>query len=196
MKSIFYMIALIGAFALPLAGCGGSGGAPGSTNAKETDVLIKSTILSIASPDVDVNVHLCPTGEPEPGLFRENATLTVDAAKLDPANSTYDPFPASLEQCTITYLKANEDPASPIIEQMTIYPNCLLADGTSSCPITLLDIQRKVDWWAAFSGGTNKPAEYPTHYIARIQCTYVTKYGKSGTFQTELDLWLADWNLC
>ncbi len=195
MKSVFYTIALIVAFSLPLAGCGG-GGAPGSTNSTQTDVLIKSAILTIASPDLDVNVHLCSGGKPEPGLFREPATLSVEATKLDPKNANYDPFPGSIEACTITYLKANEDPAAPIIEQMTQYPNCILVDGTTSCSITILDIQRKVDWWTAFNGGTNKPAEYPTHYIARMQCTYVTKYGKSGAFQTELDLWLADFNKC
>ncbi len=45
-----------------------------------------------------------------------------------------DPFPASVEECTITYLKAIEDPSSPIIPSLTIFPNCTLTASTSEAP--------------------------------------------------------------
>ena len=197
MKPLWHIIAAVMLISVPFAGCGG-GGAPGSTNSVQTDVVIRAASLSIETPDIDVNIHACPPDftTVEPGLFRADAVLNIDAERL---NNTidYDPFPASVESCTVTYLKANEDPASPVIEQMTIYPNCPLVDGVLSCPVTLMDIQRKVTWWNMVAvRGANAPAEGPTHYIARMQCTYVTRYGKVGTFQTELDIWLADFDLC
>lgn len=191
-----------------LAGCGGGSGAPGSSGSDETGIVIKSVNAVPTNVDVDTAIHICPNGEPEPGLFREDAALTIDAAKLVP-NSTDDPFSASVEQCTITYRKANEDPASPIIESMTVYPNCVLIEGTNTCNMPLMDVQRKVKWFNDVSVGSGAspcpttglfgafcPAEYPTHYVATLNCKYVSVFGKAGFFQTEVDVWLADWNLC
>lgn len=197
MKSLWHMLVLILLFSLPLAACGG-GGAPGSSGSLQTDIVIASAFLDIESPDVDVNIHLCPPDftTAEEGLFREDAVLSIAAERLN-TDIAYDPFPASVEACTITYLKANEDQASPVIEQMITYPNCPIVDGTTDCPVTVMDVHRKTEWWDNVAiRGANLLTEYPTHYIARMECTYVTRYGKRGTFQTELDIWLADWNLC
>lgn len=200
--SIVIMVLLV--YLIALSGCGGgSGGAPGSTGSEDTGISIKS--VSATNKDVgnlDTAIHLCPPDftEIEPGLFMDYATLTIDAGKVNP-NVVSNPFPASVEMCTITYRKANEDPASPIIESLTIYPNCTLVDTETSstknsCSFTLSDIQRKVKWWTDISGGLNLPAEYPTHYVAQYNCRYVNNFGRSGYFVVEYDVWLADWNLC
>jgi hypothetical protein len=195
MKNKSYCFITVIIYLLVLAGCGGGMGAPGSSGSDETGIVIQSAIVSSENIDVDTHIHACSPTTVEKGLFRENATLTVDATKLI-TTTTDDPFSASIEECTITYKKANEDPAAPIIESWTIYPNCALVDGTTSCPISLIDIERKVRWWNDFSGGTFTPSEYPTHYIAVYRCKYVNTFGKSGYFQAELDIWLADFNLC
>lgn len=201
MKSLWHKLALVLMFALPLSGCGG-GGTPDSPNSLDTGVVIESILTTPkdeqeSTPDIDMNVHLCPPDftTAEPGLFRANVTMQISASRLNP-NIDYDPFPASVEACTITYLKANEDPAGPVIEQLTVYPNCALQSSTSDCSMTLMDIQRKRDWWRMVNFGANLPAEYPTHYVARIRCSFTTRYGKTGSFQTETDLWLADWEKC
>ncbi len=139
---------------------------------------------------------MCSGGKPEPGLTRTDATLNVSAAPLVPG-STDDPFNgASIQQCNITYKKANEDPGAPIIETLTIYPNCTLVSGTSSCGVTLMDIERKTRWGNDILGGTFTPAEDPTHYVAVFDCKYVTSFGEVGSFKAELDIWLSDFNRC
>jgi hypothetical protein len=208
MKHTYYGLIVGLAVLIALTGCGGGMGAPGSSGSDSTGIVIKSVSISPTNIDVDTAVHLCPGGTPEPGLFREDATLAIDATKLIP-DSADDPFSASVEECTITYLKANDDPASPIIESMTVYPNCTLIDGTNSCTMVLMDVQRKIKWWDDLTLGASTgpclttglfgafcPAEYPTQYAATIKCKYVNAFGKAGFFQTEVDLWLADWNLC
>jgi hypothetical protein len=195
MKKIYIIVVML-LYALVFSGCGGGVGAPGSGGNADTGIIIQSATLTATSPDIDTHIHACTPTTVELGLFRESATLNVSAAPLVPG-STDDPFNgASIQECTITYLKANEDPGAPIIEAMTIYPNCTLANGTSSCGVTLIDVERKVRWWDDFSGGTFTPAEYPTHYVAVYNCKYVNAFGKAGYFQSELDIWLADFNKC
>jgi len=192
MKS--YIVFLLSVIAL--SGCGGGVGAPGSSESDETGIVIQSAAVTSENIDIDTHIHACSATTVEEGLFRENSTLDISATTLVPG-SFDDPFAAaSIEECTITYKKANEDPAAPIIEDWTIYPNCQLVNGTTSCAVSLIDIERKVRWWNDFSGGTFSPAEVPTHYIAVYRCKYVNTFGKSGFFQAELDIWLADFNLC
>ncbi|MEJ2695317.1 MAG: hypothetical protein P8013_01590 [Candidatus Sulfobium sp.] len=210
MKDIYLGFISILLFPLLLAGCGGGSGAPGSSGSADTGVLVQSVGAVVSTPtssggtaggggtsnpDIDTAIHLCPGGEPEAGLFRTDAILTVSTAALNPDTAS-DPFPASVERCTITYKKADEDPAAPIIPEFTAYPNCPLIDGENTCIMTFMDIQRKVDFWDALVGATNYPATYPTHYIGVINCSYMNAFGKSGNFQTEVDVWLADFDLC
>jgi hypothetical protein len=196
MKNIYYCFALLLACMLCLSGCGGGSGAPGSSDSADTGIIIQSAVVSSDNIDIDTHIHACSETTVEEGLFRENATLDVSAAKLVPG-SVDDPLAAaSIEECTITYKKANEDPAAPIIESWTIYPNCPLVNGTSSCSISLIDIERKVRWWNDYAGGTFTPSEYPTHYVASYTCKYVSTFGETGYFQAELDIWLADFDLC
>ena len=105
-------------------------------------------------------------------------------------------FPRVLSECTITYLKAVEDPASPVIPTLTIFPNCTLAASTSEapteCTLTLIDVQRKSDYWDAINQGVNLPGEYPTHYVARYNCKYRSNFDEYGTFVQQYDFWLAD----
>jgi hypothetical protein len=184
------------ALTLGLAGCGG-GGAPGSTGSQDTDILINSASVAAESPDFDAAIHLCDDGKPEDGLFREGGTMTINATMIDP-NLTVDPFPATVKECTVTYLKANEDPSSPILGSTTFYPvNCTLLDGDSTCDVTVLDISRKNEYWDAVSSGLNLPAEYPTHYVAEFDCTYQGRISdQTGTFHATYDFWLADFDKC
>jgi hypothetical protein len=194
MKERYFGFILILLVPMLLAGCGGGSGAPGSSGSADTGILIQAASVTVDTPDIDAAIHLCSSGEPEPGLFREDATLNVTTAALNPDTAS-DPFPGSVQQCTVTYLKANEDPAAPIIEAFTQYPDCQLIVGDNSCAVTLIDIQRKVDFWNAIIGGTNTPAR-PVRYIAVFNCSYMNGFGKSGSFQTELDIWLDDFEMC
>ena len=183
-------------FTVFLWGCGDGPGSPGSSGSEDTGIRI--TAVSITSDSPDLDVYSSPTacdGESEKLLTRTDATITIQAEKLNP-NSTFDPFPASVEECRITYKKAVEDPSSPVIESMTIYPNCNISSGSNTCNVTLMDIERKIDFWIALVYGVNLPAEYPTHYIAQCECTYMNNYDKTGHFQVEYDIWLADWLIC
>ncbi len=200
MKKRYLIASLILTGFLFLSGCGSNstGGAPGSSGSEDTGILIRavSIIDNDATPgDIDVNNHFCSDGKIEPinALHLERATITIDAALV---NTGFDTFPASVEECTITYKKANEDPASPIIESLTVYPNCPIYDGTNDCVVDLIDIQRKVDFWDDVSNGLNTPAESSTHYAAVYNCKYVNIYGESGTFQVEYGIRLADFETC
>ena len=202
-----FIVALL--FPLLLAGCGGNIGSPGSTGSSDTGIVVQSvtpivstptstgTAASAATsdPDIDTAIHICNSGQPEDGLFQTFLSLDVTTAALN-ENTTSDPFPGSIEECTITYKKADENPDAPIIPQLTVYPNCPLLVGDNTCLTTFMDIQRKNDFWNALVGETNYPATYPVHYVGVINCTYMNAFGKSGTFQTEVDVWLADWDLC
>jgi hypothetical protein len=194
MKERYFGFIFIFLFPILLAGCGGGAGAPGSSGSADTGIIIQADSVTVSSSDIDTNIHLCPSGQPEPGLFREEATLDVTTAPLNTSTAS-NPFPASIEQCTITYEKADENPGAPIIEAFTQYPNCQLVPGANSCGVTLIDIQRKVDFWNAIVGATNTPA-LPVHYVAVFNCSYTNAFGKTGNFQTELDIWLDDFNKC
>lgn len=185
-----------------LGGCGSGPGSPGSSGSEDTGIRIKTVDISKAEgPDIDIfsNQNLvCPPDKPTKGealLHREDATMTIEAEKLNPT-STFDPFPASIEQCTITYLRAVEDPSSPLIPSLTIFPNCSVNDGSNVCIVTLIDLQRKEDFFNAVSSGVNVPAEIPTHYVAKYNCVYKNNINESGTLQGEFDIWLADFLIC
>lgn len=200
-----FMIALLLPFLV--AGCGGGSGAPGSKNSADTGIIIQSVNAVVstptslgssggtASPDIDVAIDMCPSGQPEKGLFRSDATLSITDTALNP-NTASDPFPASVEQCTVEYKKAEENPGGPVIPEFTEYPNCSLTDGGNTCDITFMDIQTKENFWNALTGGTNAPITYPVHYVGVINCSYTNAFGKTGSFQTEVDVWLADFDLC
>ncbi len=189
-------------FLLILSGCGGGelGGAPGSDGG-DTGILIKSVSIVGEEPaggdnEIDVALHICDpdpiTGEGtlEKGLFIANATFTINASATG-----FDPFPASIEQCTITYLKGDESPDSPIIESLTIYPNCTLTEGKNECNVVMMDVDRKVKWWDDVNS-INFSHTRPTPYTVQYKCTFVNQYGNSGTFQVEYDILLDDWNNC
>jgi len=199
MKGKVFIAGLMILISLSLFSCGGgTAGAPGTSGSEDTGILITAVSITSETPDLDTNTHLCPpdfTTSESPAIHRDDAVLTIDTAKLN-ANLISDPFPASVEQCTITYLKAVEDPSSPIIPSLTIFPNCTLIDGTNTCNVTLIDIQRKLNYWIAINNGLNLPSEYPTHYVAQLNCRYMGNFGKSGGFKVEFDIWLADFDHC
>jgi hypothetical protein len=188
MMGKIYIICVVLLSVLVLVGCGGGVGAPGSSGGADAGVIIKSAVMTVTSPDINA-FNLCEDGTVGPGLKRTDATLTISAVPLV-AGATDDPFPLTLQQCTITYLKANEDPASPIIETFTIYPDCPLSNGSTDCPVTLMDFERKFKWGSDVSLGTFSPAESATHYVAVGDCRYMTVFGKAGTFKTQVDIWL------
>lgn len=175
---------------------------PPGSNPGSTGILIQSAILSRLSPDidtvqdccaVDTATNACTTVE----LFtREDIDLTVITSNLTP-NVTSAQFPASVEECTVTYIKANEDPASPIIEKLSIFPNCQLGEGLNTCTVTLIDIARKFQYATpVFVTRTSVPAEQPTHYVAKFSCSYINNFGQAGHFETEIDLWLSNFDNC
>ena len=206
---------LIGAF-LALAGCGGGGGgssidggAPGSGNSDDTNIIIKAVTLTGPTNDVngtteqlrEFDIYENPAackGQGDKNITSENGTLTIQAALLNDKISA-DPFPASIEQCDITYLKSPQDPtAAPTLDSLTIYPNCTINSGDNTCPVIIIDLQRKYDYLTAILGGQSVPKEYPTHYVAQYKCKYVNNYGKAqtGYFTVEFDFWLADYEVC
>jgi hypothetical protein len=196
MKQRNFGLIFLALFIVSLAGCGGGQGAPGSSGS-DTGIVIQSDNLTVTSPDIDVIANTCASGSgTEQPLTRTDATLNVVATRLNPDTAMADPFPGQIEQCTITYLKGNENPGAPIIPQFTQYPNCQLIEGTNTCNITLMDIQSKIDFWNAIAGGTNMPSNVTVHYVAVVNCTYMNIFGDSGSFQTELDIYLADFATC
>ncbi len=202
-RSLFRAFLFYIFISLILTGCGGGGsGSPGSSGSENTGIEISAvSITSEKGPDFDVfSAPLaCPPDNPtksEALLTREDAVITIDATVLNPG-STFDPFPASVEECTITYLKAQQDPSAPVIESWKIYPNCPIYDSPSNtCNVSLIDITRKNKFWTDINDGIHVPAEYPTHYIAKYHCKYMNRVGKYGYFDVEYDMWLADFLIC
>ena len=181
---------------LILSGCGELGGAPGS-DSQDTGILIQSASIvgddeGSGDHEIDVAIHLCAPDftEWEDGLFEAMATMTINAHATG-----YDPFPASIEECTIEYRSDNRSPDSPIIEGLTQYLNCTLKEGKNECLMTLMDVDRKVKWWDD-ANAINFNHTYPTPYTVKYECTYVNQYGNAGKFQTEYDIRLADWDNC
>lgn len=195
---------------LPLFSCGGGGevGSPGSTGSNDTGIVIAGvTVAGVSTAsdtekDIDANVHVCTvdatTGDTtvEAGLFRVDATMTIIPELLNQSGLSQPPFPASIEECTITYLRANEDPSSPVIPSLTFYPNCILTSPVQTdCTVQLIDIQRKRDFWNAIVTGINVPSERPTHYVAKYYCKYKSQFG-TGYFPVEYDFWIDDFETC
>ena len=185
-----------------LAGCGGGSGSPGSSGSEETGIQIKAVTITSETSDFDVfSAPLaCPPEKPtkpETLLHREDAVISITSSKLNPAGA-FNPFPASVEECTITYKKANEDPSAPVIESLTIYPNCTINDSpTNSCAnVDIIDLARKRQYWNGITDGIHIPAESPTHYVAGYRCKYMNQIGKIGYFKVEYDFRLADFLIC
>lgn len=183
-----------------LVGCGGSGtgGSPGSSGSENTGIRIEhvSIIGNDETPeDIDVANHLCPDGTLEPvnALFREDATISIDASLVNPS---FDTFPASVEECYITYIKSDDDPAAPIIDTWTVFPNCGIFDGENTCKVNLIDIQRKVDFWDDIISGKFLPKNNATRYIARYDCTYMNNFREEGSFNIEYEIFLTDFDTC
>ncbi|MBI5073618.1 MAG: hypothetical protein HZB62_00365 [Nitrospirae bacterium] len=203
MKGKYFISGLIVLLTLPLFSCGGGDiGAPGSTGTQETGIVIESVSIqgvpteSDGTPDIDANVHLCSDGKPEAGLFRVTADISILAKRLNESGVAGPPFPASVEQCTVTYLRAVEDPSAPIIPSLTFFPNCIFTEATeTTCNVPLIDIQRKNDFWNALVSGKNVPSERPTHYVAKYNCIYKNEFG-TGTFPVEYDFWIDDFENC
>jgi hypothetical protein len=201
MKKRYMIMGLITA-GLLLSGCGGSGtgGAPGSGGSEDTNILIQHVgiVGNDATPsDIDVANHLCPPDftelEPINARHREDATITIDATLV---NIGFESFPASVEECTITYLKSDDDPAAPIIETWTIFPNCFIEDSdVNECLVNLIDVPRKDKFWDDIITGVFDP-EVPTRYIAKYECSYMNNFREEGHFVVEYEIFLADFDTC
>lgn len=188
---------------LAFAGCGGGkGGAPGARGSADTGILIQAVSIDGVEtegdfpPDIDVAIHLCPPEftEVEPGLFRVDGNLLITATALNP-DTAFDPFPATVEQCSITYLKSVNNPDAPIINSDITFPNCALIDGDNTCAALLFDIARKTEFWNKIINAVNQPP-IPARYVASYTCDYVNAFGDRGSFQTEYEILLADFDNC
>jgi hypothetical protein len=193
---ILILICLL--FLYSCGGGSGTGGVPGSSGSEDTGIVIQHVdiIGNDETPeDIDVANHLCPDLEPEPinALHREDATLSIEASLV---NQGFDTFPASVESCTIRYLKSNDDHAAPIIETWTVYPNCIIEDGSNLCVLNLIDIQRKVDFWDDITSSQFVPNNVSTRYLATYSCRYQNNFREDGFFQIEYEIFLADFDTC
>lgn len=199
MKKGYILLMLLTIFIL--SSCGGMGGAPGSDSAN-TGIRITFAILegedvgTNSDDEVDVAIHLCEGGKPEDGLFEHDAILTIGAQPT----GFDDVFPATIDECKVTYLKGNENPDAPIIEGKTVYPNCVIKKGDDNecrIPAGIMDIDRKNKFYNDLLG-LNFGTTYPTHYVVKYECTYINQYGEKGSFETPggYDVYLADWNNC
>jgi hypothetical protein len=156
-----------------LYSCGGSGtgGAPGSSGSEDTGIVIQHVDIignDTTPEDIDVANHLCSDGTLEP----------------------------SVENCTITYRKSNDEPAAPIIETWTVFPNCMIIDGANSCVVNLIDIQRKVDFWDDIISSQFLPNNTASRYLATYSCRYQNNFREEGFFQIEYEIFLTDFETC
>lgn len=182
-------------FLMILAGCGTKSGAPGS-DSQGTGIRLASISIIGEEPaggdnEIDTALHLCPPDftELEEGLFIANAEITINAVAIG-----FDSFPASVEECTVTYLRGNDNPDAPLIESLTTYPNCTIEEGENTCLVVMMDVDRKRQFWNDLNDFSFSVIR-PVHYVARFECEYVNRYD-SGNFQVEYDIWLDDWDYC
>ena len=180
------------------SGCGGMGGAPGSDSGNTGITITYATLVgedagTDSDDEVDVAIHLCEGGDQEDGLYEHDAIIYIGAV----ATGFPDVFPATIDECKVTYLKGIENPDAPIIEGRTVYPNCPIVEGDNECriPAGIMDIDRKVQYWDDFLG-LNFDTKSPTHYVVKYKCTYINQYGEEGSFETEYSVYLADWDNC
>ncbi|GAB4536777.1 MAG: hypothetical protein Fur0020_05030 [Thermodesulfovibrionia bacterium] len=193
-----YILLILVSILFIFSSCGGMGGAPGS-DSKDTGINITYAYLegqdagTNTDDEVDVAIHLCSGGEYEDGLFEHDAILHIGAQPT----GFDDVFPANIDECKITYLKAEENPDAPIIEARTLRPNCVIKKGDNECtiPAGIMDIDRKNKFYNDLLG-LNFDTKYPTHYVVQYKCTYINQYGAKGSFETEYDIYLADWDNC
>jgi hypothetical protein len=186
--------------AASLASCGGGGGAPGSSGSDDTRIVIQSVVLSVESDDIDVfqNPVACGTAPnltPESPLTDALVTMNISAIADPSLTSDFpSPFPANIESCSVSYTSAVV--GAPIIESKTIYPNCSIVDGLTTCTLDLLDIPRKTQWWDDNASGKFVPAEVPTTYTVVYSCKYQNSFKKEGRLGGHIDIDLADWLSC
>ena len=196
MRKIYIIASLLLVSFLIVSGCGGGG--TGGTGGEDTGILINVSFF-VESPNLDAAIHCCAVDdegictEVEEGLFDNFATMSITAELVNPS---FDTFPARVTQCRITYLRTNEDPASPIIQSWDRYPNCLFVDGITECEVDLIDIDKKVVWWSDITSGLFVPAGRPTNYVAFYQCEYENKWGESEDFEGRISFRLDDYDVC
>jgi hypothetical protein len=200
MRNGYLLLILLVTSLFVFSGCGGMGGAPGSDSGNTGITITYATLVgedagTSTDDEVDVALHLCPPDytEYEDGLYEHDAILTIGAV----ATGFSDVFPATIDECKVTYLKGVENPDAPIIEGKTVYPNCPIIEDDNECliPAGIMDIDRKGQFYDDLLG-LNFDTTYPTHYVVRYKCTYINQYGESGKFETEYSVYLADWDNC
>lgn len=189
MKKRVLIASLMGLLSVLLFSCGG-GGSPGS-DSQSTNINIQAVTVTAETTDLDVfSCAACCDGDPEPGLTKNTATMNITAAAQ---NAQVNPFPGAITECTLTYKPDKAD--SPIIASWKIKnPNCIIVNGSRDCTIDLIDIDRKVQF--AADAATTPPTQVPTIYRAHYDCTYQNNADKQGTLQGDIQIFLADFNLC
>jgi hypothetical protein len=179
---------------LILSGCG-ERGELGGTGVAINSVNIVASDEGAGDHEIDAAIHQCDPGPPptyEDGLFQVDAVLTINAS----ATGFDDAFPATVDKCTVTYIKGEENPDAPIIESLTLYPFCTLTeDEANECNVLMMDVDAKHKWWDD-ANAINFPQTYPTHYIVRYDCTYINKYDREEFDPILYDIFIADWDNC
>lgn len=159
---------------MALFSCGGAGGVSGSDSGNSNIIITSASVTSTTNHDVDV------AGDT---LTRESALIAIGAKKQNPSTT---PFPATVTKCKITY--SPRATGAPSIAPLTIFPGCTLNEGDNACPVTLIDISRKQQFWIDIGQDSTKP---PIHYVAEYDCDFEND-GGTGSFPADYDIWLAD----
>ncbi len=203
MKKIYISASLVLMGFLFVSGCGSSsiGGAPGSSGSEDTGILIAVSIVgnptpTDLTPDIDVALHYCDppdNTELEDGLFRVTATMTIDAALVNP---DFDTFPATVVECNITYYKDEDNLDAPTIKSDTTrLSSCVLNEGTNECNVLLITIARKRSFWSDIVAGIYTP-DRPAVYDAFYKCKYINFFGEEGYFEMGYEIFLTDFETC
>jgi hypothetical protein len=192
-----------------LLGCGGAApGAPGSSGAENTGVMLDATLIPTYNNanvySVDTFQQICDAGPPPTyEIFTDHgAAVTVNARLLNP-NTTFTPGTLYIERYTVEFRRSNDSIGSPPIETDTRYISVIITppSGTDTSTVTFtaifVDLKRKDKYRTdMLSGIYTSGLAYINNYTAVYTFYGKNQYGTSFSFQTQTNFQIGSFNNC
>lgn len=205
---LFTICCLLSVF---LWGCGGGApGAPGSSGAENTGVILEGAITPTYNgqntASVDVIQQVCGDPAATPVVYEymadHGATLTVNAKLLNP-NTKVQPGTLYIEKYTVEFRRSTDSIGTPPIETDIRYETIVITPpttGVSSTTVTttglvLVDLIRKSRYFTDVSSG-----QYTTSILNNYTATYTfegkNQYGDKFSFVVQTPFQIGSFDNC
>jgi hypothetical protein len=190
-----------------LYGCGAGPGSPGSSGSENTGVSIEATATGTYNNSntysVDAHQDVCDAGPPPVyEIFTDHgATITITTRLLN-TNTTAIPAELYVEKYTVEYRRLNDSIGAPPIETFVGYDSFNLSPptGTGTNTVTtsvvLVDLTRKLQYWADVTSGQYSSASSLNNYTAIFTFEGKNAYGTHFTFKTQMNFQIGNFDNC